>query len=1346
MKKLLGILLALALIVPALTGLPVEAMVSQPEVLGTSMLYTRMDTDSDNVTEIVELRTRNTQTYFDSTYNLYGMDITSSGAPKFTQVDGQWVRYEFIEASDYYQIQGPRFSARFYDYYTEVWDEELNEVVVYDDRWVVEYYNEKKDSWTDADFYNITRSYEVVENGIKVYRSGDTDIGPRVDTYFWPDESPAKITIQITPTQAQTVRYVWQQSGIVASSENPNSSFNGTAVEGYTWYDSQGERVLVVRWAEELNLVDSITVIADSHAQGRKATVTFESITVEAGEPAILDPLLEVEPDAHIETDSVDGVVYRTAAGDSWNTIRTGAGNAHDDAGAAGNVGIYRGAGGYTVMMRGVFTFDTSPLPDNAYVDSGTFQLQGVASADGAGMNPTYGIFEMTSTISDDDLVNADYNIARWTNTDPMSDNITSQLDVGFYGYFPLNEEGEDSINVTGVTYWGIRVYNYDVLNVEPGGGIGNTYEQWATAESANPPHLFIWYQLYHVTTQAATNVQATTATGNGNITDTPGSDCDMRGIVYGLASQPKPPGAHPAFSGYSDNQSSSGSFGVGAFTESLTGLLPGRTYYARAWAYHSGIEGPFRGGYEYSDNEISFTTKPAAPTNVAATDGVHTNKVTVTWTKSTGATGYQIYRDGAGLGWLGDVATGDDNGATAAHFSDNGTVTASDGTFAAHVELILTGEAIGTTPHTYKVRAKNATGESADSGTDTGYRGYGAITYQWQRSAADADGGYGDIIGGTTDPYDDVGAPIDGSGRWYRVFIDATGVAQGESTHDRGYRKAFIVSTQPVSGFDYYWAIVNGSVVEDEGNPAVEVGFQWGLSTSYSDNWTQVGSFPEGTDFWYKIPDLTAGTVYHYRAIAKQAGQPFAYGLDLLFSTKGSVSIYEYLNTGGDADGVVTHSANISTQQFTTGATSHSVSMIRLNLKRVGNPGTLRVGLYHYDGAKPSGAELAWGTIDGDLISTTTTWYSFEMTPNDTVLYDEEYPMIASAEYAIVLTAVTGDITNHALWRVDTGGGLALAESGYSEDGGINWTMSGGAPDYLFEIWGFPLFGVTGVNVFQDYIEEGDWLFVIRYENRYEPYYKAVPEPAEGKFSLQLIDDTTVIASVNCEDYDLRPGSIYINATMANSLEWGHSLTKIRLQGNFGSEPYTEYSLVSGDWKGNAVADVKSWVRSLAKTIEADEGITLLIDDPDRGEVLNEAGTVIFIRGIAGLDKQVPTLFLLGILNPELENKTFNPVLQDATDWGTIVGPEVEDMFDDAGDMVGVEGKEVAGGIILLAIVACILMGGFVGVPQGGMMAGFFLLVMGSYTGATEYQILGVVTLVVFILLFAWPKIWARG
>jgi hypothetical protein len=179
----------------------------------------------------------------------------------------------------------------------------------------------------------------------------------------------------------------------------------------------------------------------------------------------------------------------------------------------------------------------------------------------------------------------------------------------------------------------------------------------------------------------------------------------------------------------------------------------------------------------------------PDSPTNFAATKN-QSDKVTMTWIKSTGATGYKIYKNSTLFQTVGDVNTYDDT--AAAPVITAGTANATDGSLKASVTLTLSGHSIanGTTA-TYYVTATNISGESSSSGTDTGYRLASALTLQWQRSSADLSGSFTDISGATTSSFDDTGAPSDGSIRQFRCVVSAVNSVSQYSSVDSGCRAA---------------------------------------------------------------------------------------------------------------------------------------------------------------------------------------------------------------------------------------------------------------------------------------------------------------------------------------------------------------------------------------------------------------------------------------------------------------------------------------------------------------------------------------------------------------------------
>jgi fibronectin type 3 domain-containing protein len=104
--------------------------------------------------------------------------------------------------------------------------------------------------------------------------------------------------------------------------------------------------------------------------------------------------------------------------------------------------------------------------------------------------------------------------------------------------------------------------------------------------------------------------------------------------------------------------------------------------------------------GYSINDTGYRSDGRPPVPTNVIASDGIHTNKVQVSWTTSLWATSYTVYR-----------ATSTSRRATKVALGSTSAPTYDDTT------------ASGGTTYYYYVKATNSIGTSGYSAYDTGYR-----------------------------------------------------------------------------------------------------------------------------------------------------------------------------------------------------------------------------------------------------------------------------------------------------------------------------------------------------------------------------------------------------------------------------------------------------------------------------------------------------------------------------------------------------------------------------------------------------------------------------------------------
>lgn len=790
------------------------------------------------------------------------------------------------------------------------------------------------------------------------------------------------------------------------------------------------------------------------------------------------------------------------------------------------------------------------------------------------------------------------------------------------------------------------------------------------------------------VTTQAASSVEATTATGNGNVSDNGSATLTERGIAVCLESHGTPDTGDAL--NIHDHINA-----IGAFTELIISLTEGTAYHFRAYAINSA-------GTGYGA-VVDVLTKPTAPANVLATDGTDTAKVIITWDDSVGATDYQVYRDGAALGWAGDVNTFDDNGADAPTITE-GTASAEDGGSGIHVTLSIAGESANYgTHHSYKVRAKNATGESADSATNDGWRDVGALTYQWQRSAGDAPGGYGNIGGGTTDPYDDLGGVVAPDGRYYVCVLDATGAVQKTTNADRGYMAAWVaptVVTGICSGFTTTSATINGMVTANGDAVPTQYGFEYGLTIACGTPVMVTGTPALNANFFTNLIGLTPATVYYYRARVDNGAS--GYGSVQTFSTQGSATIYENLTSGcGVSDNATAGFWDYQTFTDNTTGTydAHTVTSIWLYLKKVGTPlGDVTVSLRHTSAGVPTGTDLldtsgaaATKTFPANSLSTSYSWYEFVFNP--------PIELEANTQYAIVLRVIDGDSTNYVVWCwVPAGGGFVGGNAGYSSNSGMVWVSSSPAVR-MFQIWGYPCLVIEDAKVFTDYEATGDWLIVIRYKNIYPPYYEAAAN-VKNYFVLQLADAPlggTVKGQVACPAWDYQPGSIYLAASQVTSLTYGGTYY-VRLYGTFTGNPVASYALKSSDWLGSDLTQLDSWVISSAKLLADYYNTVMTTYVADRGEVLNATGGVIFANGITALTTVRPNLFQIVSTPTPASSPNFPQAGEGALTWQSMMGPYVTASLTSMGNVFGVDGKAF-GAWILISVMLCLMV---FGLPAG--------------------------------------------
>lgn len=209
-------------------------------------------------------------------------------------------------------------------------------------------------------------------------------------------------------------------------------------------------------------------------------------------------PVVSFNPDAHVETNTVDGFARGTDTTGAWGTNTGGAGVAADDSGTTMECGV-RGGGavGWKSLRRAIFLFNVS-LPAGAEVTAARLRLY--PTAVDTTLENLSTVLVSPSPASNTALVASDFNRASWSLTALSSTKALGSTTINQYNDWSLNASGLALI-MNGVVKLGLMLEN-DRANSAPTNLTDNAWARitMVTADDllgvANPPILEVTYTI----------------------------------------------------------------------------------------------------------------------------------------------------------------------------------------------------------------------------------------------------------------------------------------------------------------------------------------------------------------------------------------------------------------------------------------------------------------------------------------------------------------------------------------------------------------------------------------------------------------------------------------------------------------------------------------------------------------------------------------------------------------------------------------------------------------------------------------------------------------------------------
>lgn len=252
-------------------------------------------------------------------------NITVNHRVFLDSIDGQYKKRKLTDnrpTVDYVVVQSARCCVRVYPFYAMYYDVDNQEVRLYEERWVVQWYKTPPGNWMDVDAYNPIVTTQELSNGIVVTVDYDTDYGDLTVKYIQYDGSALKHEITFTNTSGstRTFRVLQRWAGIVGAKCNgkdipctidtPEEASKlrfhniNNSPKNFNVAENHWKMLFNEDGTQKTNQCLQLPISVDTHAQGMKGDFIYAEWELANNENLTMDPATET-----LDNPTVDGYI-----------------------------------------------------------------------------------------------------------------------------------------------------------------------------------------------------------------------------------------------------------------------------------------------------------------------------------------------------------------------------------------------------------------------------------------------------------------------------------------------------------------------------------------------------------------------------------------------------------------------------------------------------------------------------------------------------------------------------------------------------------------------------------------------------------------------------------------------------------------------------------------------------------------------------------------------------------------------------------------------------------------------------------------------------------------------------